>query len=849
MPRFCLVAGYALVVFASALPIPRAVAGQDVEMLGARYGTPLPQSYRGLRASENGAFEFRRAWKRRGAPARASGVAGASPARTLGPRPGPTEGEFVIPVLLGLYENSGASPPFSRDSIQSAYFGAGPGTITAFYEELSGGRAALLGDVLPWVRASRADTAYAAGESGLVSAPLGAGGAGNFIWELLDGSPDVAWELYDNDGPDGLPNSGDDDGFVDVLAVIQPTRGGECGGDGKEDRIWSHRWALSSAVSSPGRPYETTRPARGGGFIRIDDYTIQPAISCSNDRLAEIGVFSHELGHAFGLPDLYDTNDADGTHSGVGSWDLMSTGSYGCDNRSPAMPCHMGAWTKAMLGWVDVVTLAADTDHGTLTLLPVETSSTVWRVDARDGSGEYFLLENRQRTGFDEKLLAPGLLVWQIDPRVVDVAWPANRVNASAHMGVRIRQADGRDDLDLGRGRGDGGDPFPGESANTAFHTVSLPSSRSYAGGVSGLTIDDVSVDGTDLTFRLTTRLTTLTVGVTGASFPDGLLTLDGAEVVGSPSTLLSAPFVTHALVAGAGEALGPGTRRPFARWQDDASAVAARSVVTPFVDTEYIAEYGGVEHELVLDVTGEVSGVAPGSFVSDPPSDDLWFGDAASVSLRAVPRTGFDFVAWSGALSGQGNPAVFTMDGPLTAGADFILTYRVSQDTVALPAATDLDVHLSVMDGTDPVRWTLLEGDLPLGVILSTSGILSGASLDVGRFPLTVQALDAAGLEATGRVVIDFVLPEIPLQRAATPFLLTGDPLSASELGFLDRQGNRGNGYDVGDFRAWVLSSPTGPLSFSAVERVHGGTLILDPSPPPPASPPSASGPGGGAP
>ena len=41
--------------------------------------------------------------------------------------------------------------------------------------------------------------------------------------ELDDGTID--WGQFDNDGPDGIPNSGDDDGFVDVLAVMHPTPG------------------------------------------------------------------------------------------------------------------------------------------------------------------------------------------------------------------------------------------------------------------------------------------------------------------------------------------------------------------------------------------------------------------------------------------------------------------------------------------------------------------------------------------------------------------------------------------------------------------------------------------------
>ena len=52
------------------------------------------------------------------------------------------------------------------------------------------------------------------------------------MYDLLGMMPPIDWGLYDNDGPDGMPNSGDDDGFVDVLSVLHPQRGGECGGPG-----------------------------------------------------------------------------------------------------------------------------------------------------------------------------------------------------------------------------------------------------------------------------------------------------------------------------------------------------------------------------------------------------------------------------------------------------------------------------------------------------------------------------------------------------------------------------------------------------------------------------------------
>jgi hypothetical protein len=173
----------------------------------------------------------------------------------------------------------------------------------------------------------------------------------------------------------------------------------------------------------------------------------------------------------------------------------------------------MGAWSKAALGWVTVDTLPGDADLGTLTLPPVETSGVVYRVDARDGSDEYFLLENRQSgvSTYDQALPAPGLLIWQIDAGVVDVRWAQNTVNAFDHMGVWLRQADGLDELGLpGGDRGDSGDPFPGSTGNTAFNAATNPAARSYEGTATGLSILDISPAADDMTFHLLTRFTSV---------------------------------------------------------------------------------------------------------------------------------------------------------------------------------------------------------------------------------------------------------------------------------------------------------------------------------------------------
>jgi M6 family metalloprotease-like protein len=816
----------------------RGVSAQDVEMLGRRYGTRPPAGYYRELARDPDAFRFTRGRAARlreaveqraieaqrapggpGAPGPAGAAGVGGPALSLGPRTGPVVGDIYVPVVLGLFDESPA-PPYSPTTIQSAYFGAQPGaaTVSTYYAEVSSDSISLDGEVRDWVRSTRSEAETTQGESSLVCC-----GIGDYIKDILSMQGSVDWGLFDNDGPDGLPNSGDDDGYVDALAVMHASHGAEC--DGSDNRIWSHKWALRDASS--GGAYQTTTPALADSipYIKIDDYFVQGVLSCPQDGtgLNPIGVFVHETGHAFGLPDLYDTRQF-GDHAGAGYWDLMASGTYGCSGGSPALPCHMGAWSKAMLGWVDVVTLAPGTDFGTLTLPPVEAAGVVYRVDAGDGSDEYFLLENRQEVApaFDKNLLAEGLLVWQIDWDVVLARWAQNTVNSNAHMGVWLRQADGQDDLGRsGGGRGDSGDPFPGLTSNTAFHAASSPASVSFQGSATGLTMLGIAGSGDDVEFDLLTRFTTLTVEATGTSGGGaGLFTVNALTVAGPPSNfVLAAPFESRTIAAAAGEPLGPGERRPFDQWIDEPAAPRTRVLSTPLVDTTLTAAYAGTEYELAIAVTGGVNGVSPGSFTAapapaDPTSPGLWFEPGLDVEVTAIPQTGFTFAAWTGALEGQSNPASVTMTAPAQAGADFQLTYAVADVQVGLTATVAQDVQLVAQNGTAPITWELLAGTVPQGLALGLDGRLTGASLDLGTYPLTVRATDAIGLTATATLTLDVARPSIPIAELASAFLLGGPALDPVEAAFLDRQGNGDGTYDLGDFRAWVLANPSLPLS-----------------------------------
>jgi hypothetical protein len=469
----------------------------------------------------------------------------------------------------------------------------------------------------------------------------------------------------------------------------------------------------------------------------------------------------------------------------------------------------MGAWSKAMLGWVDVVTLDSHTDHGTLALPPVETGGPVYRVDAQDGSSEYFLLENRQPLGaFDQNLHGGGgLVVWQVDPVRVLARWAANTVNGSDRPGVRVREADGRGDLlRTGGGRGDAGDPFPGATGNTRFHAGSDPAAVSYAGTATGLTIRNIqapSLAGADATFDLTTRLTRVTLVADGSAGIESIFSVDGASLQPSGGTFEAVPFSRSRLEAASGETLEPGVRRPFGGWEDGESS-RTRTLDVPLADTTLKAIYSGREVQLGVTLESDAAPVVPAVVESFPASADLWFTEGQDVEVRVEPRDGFAFSGWSGDLEGEPNPAFVTMVEPVFAGAMLTSNYSVPDAAFSATAAAAQSFMLDALNANAPVAWSLVAGALPDGMSLRNAGALEGVPLETGRFTVTVRARDAIGLTSEAEVVVDVAAAEITPARAATPFLL-GGPLSEGEAAVLDRNGNGNGRYDIGDFRAWV--------------------------------------------
>jgi len=310
-------------------------------------GVDMPQAYFDRIKEDRDAFKFRHAWidktkrikqnreryiEERGFYNRQL----LSPSQAMETS---VSGTVRVPVFMVKYANTGADPYPTSTLATKLFTGPfSPQTMTQMYAEMSYGDINLTGTVYGWTTLANNDTYYEGGCQGL----CGTANVDELIIETLNAN-DAAVDFgqYDNDGPDGIANSGDDDGYVDFAAFVQPETGGECG----TSNIWSHRWYLEGWGNLG---WTSNDPRTGGGFIKVSDYTIQPALNCGGASVIDIGVFCHEFGHAFGLPDLYDTN---GGSEGIGHWGLMGSGSW----NTVTQPAHMCAWSKNELGWTNVV--------------------------------------------------------------------------------------------------------------------------------------------------------------------------------------------------------------------------------------------------------------------------------------------------------------------------------------------------------------------------------------------------------------------------------------------------------------------------------------------------------------
>jgi len=603
-------------------------------------------------------------------------------------------GRVIVPVIPIAFVNFPAPYPVER--YQELFFSSaradGSYSLKTFYQQLSNGNITVDGQVFPWVTADSTAAYYEDGCNGIgVLAPCPARPVNRF-GQLLLRTLDVVsqgtsgasvWSQYDNDGPDGAPNSGDDDGFVDFVTFLQAQRDGACP---NSPHIWAHRFVIRAW--NGGSPFITRTPWVGhpGQFIKVDDYIMQSAVggssSCDGSSIMPIGTVAHETGHAFGLPDLYDTDLGNPQATqGIGEWGLMGSGNYA----RPYSPSRYEAWSLFELGWVAVDTLLSGEE---VRLGPVASSDTVLYVPV-SGTDEFYLLENRQaqesdtaqmNPAFGSHQKSPGLLVWHIDQsQVDDHGFEAdNRVNVGPIHGVALVQADGRNDLRLaGENRGDTGDPYPGSSGNTELCRSTNPALKDNGGAFAHFCLSGITqiTPGGSIGFRYVSYNSVFT-----ADHPGALINVDGTRVArlerffpaGTPIEL-SADSVQQDETAR--------SRHEFLAWSD--GGARTHGITAGDIPDTVIAQVA-TSYRLRTEVQG--AGMAA---ITNGASGDIQAGiyvaEGLQVSLRAAPQPDAVFVGWTGDTTARNDSLTLVMRRPFDLMANF-----VTAQAVALSSAAD---------------------------------------------------------------------------------------------------------------------------------------------------------------
>ncbi|MGE5176042.1 MAG: M6 family metalloprotease domain-containing protein [Hyphomicrobiales bacterium] len=428
--------------------------------------------------------------------------------------PGTTRHRNVLVVLCDFdadaYGPAWHPDPTSTPSYYDSLFFSddptdGLTSLREYYRDNSHGRLLISGRVTSgWLTMPHSYAYYVNGQSGLAfyayprSAQKLAEDAMAAAYVAAGGDLD----FFDNDGPDGIPHSGDDDGYIDAVCVIHPGVGAEIVPTPSQSgaHIWSHEAGITIYSDCPsGESSPACLPGMPLGDVRGFLYFMESEFY-QGPRDRAVGTYFHDFGHTIGLPSLYGV-----TSYGLGVYSLMALGSYlpiqAAQGALASHPANLDAWSRQFVGFETPAVPSASGSHA---VAPADLGGTPLKVWTNGQPAyEYFLMESRSQSGSDAFLPGAGLLIYHVDDTKIDNL-------DSAAPRVVVVQADGRNDLGNPYGNpGDAGDFFPGSGGIRTWGESTSPSSRAFSGLDSQVRLSDIADAGSGtVSFHLTVSTT-----------------------------------------------------------------------------------------------------------------------------------------------------------------------------------------------------------------------------------------------------------------------------------------------------------------------------------------------------
>ncbi|MCL1887698.1 MAG: M6 family metalloprotease domain-containing protein, partial [Kiritimatiellaeota bacterium] len=385
------------------------------------------------------------------------------------PMSAPTLSPRKLLVVVAGFED--IAPTSTAAFWEERFFGATGKTVRTYYEAVSKGRfyfepAAGNGVVMVTLPTTAhpnpPDNGKANADTRAAAAAL-----------LAAAAAQVDFAAFDTDG-NGVIEPGE-------LSLVFILAGGEgSAGGSPTPRVWAHHTSFSPAPTAGGKTvscgYAMMGERHAAGF-------------------ATIGTPCHELGHGLGLYDLYDTTEA--TY-GIGAHGLMGTGCWGRAGSEPsgATPVFLCAFHRCRLGFSEALEIASGAHAHALAAASSATPSDTDALKiATVFPGEYFLVENRQPTGFDQGLQRyfgagatdGGLAVWHVD----ESRYGPGANNNPAKKAVALEEANGLSQLDDKTSQGSRQHYFYAGHADR-FDASTNPASRNNDGSPSGIFVSNI---------------------------------------------------------------------------------------------------------------------------------------------------------------------------------------------------------------------------------------------------------------------------------------------------------------------------------------------------------------------
>ena len=388
--------------------------------------------------------------------------------RLLAPPPAwrgmPTSGTVkVLALLISFNDYPGVTTP---EYFASRLFGDGVGnppfdSLRNFYRRSSYNQLTVEGNVLGWYQAPYARSTVAPLDSEYNSQALE-----KLIKEALN--------YYKAQGHDFSQYDNDGDGAVDYFCVFWT------GPHGEWATFW---WGYYTGFSDSSYRLDGKR---------LTNYSWQWELSNYPGGTFGPSVIIHETGHALGVPDYYDYDDAIGPRGGVGNLDIMdSTGDHNC-------------FSKFMLDWITPTVVSAGSQTVSLRASGLYPDALIFMPGAVPGRifNEFFMVQNRYRSGNDTNLftVSDGLILWHVDSRLDSRSYDFLYDNSfAAHKLLRLMEADGLEEIETYNASANAGDYY---KAGMTFGQFTAPSSARYDGLATAMGLTNIT--GTTTPISLT---------------------------------------------------------------------------------------------------------------------------------------------------------------------------------------------------------------------------------------------------------------------------------------------------------------------------------------------------------